>query len=71
MSLKWFDSAGSRDEKRSSGNQNTSQIKKRNHEESQQPQHHDKSSEEPGSGCFPQNALLLRKMFSILDAKQM
>lgn len=56
MSSKWFDSAGSRDETRSSGHQKTSQIKKRNHEDRQQPQHHDRSSEEPGNGCFPQHA---------------
>lgn len=67
--LKMDDSAGSRDEKRSSGNQKTSHVKKRNHEDSQQPQHHDKPSEEPGNGFFSQNALLLRKMFPLLNVK--
>uniref|UniRef100_H3DCS2 Autoimmune regulator n=1 Tax=Tetraodon nigroviridis TaxID=99883 RepID=H3DCS2_TETNG len=38
---------GSRDAKKSSGSQKTMYIKKRNHEDSQQPQHRDKSSKEP------------------------
>ncbi|CAG07656.1 unnamed protein product, partial [Tetraodon nigroviridis] len=39
--------SGSRDAKKSSGSQKTMYIKKRNHEDSQQPQHRDKSSKEP------------------------
>lgn len=69
MSLKWFTSAGLRDEKRSSGNQKTSHMTKRNHEDSQQPQHHDKSGEEPGNGFFPQDAWFWDKKNSLLNVK--
>lgn len=67
MSLKWFDSAGSQDVKRSSGNHKTGHIKKRNHEDSQQPQHHDKSSVEPGNGFSPPKCIASEK--NVLSVK--